>query len=303
MATYIASSPSYADVLTAYNSCADGDTLQIPAGSATWTSTFVITKGIHLKGAGVGLTVISDGVASANFIDWHMPANFLSRMSGIEFNDGGRVSSAFLINLYGSNTNGSRVRVDHCKFDHMNGFALSPSGAIGVIDNCEFLLTDGIPIYAFHKNWNGTSGVSSGEVKTSCSSRIARSRRQILALGLIAMAEHVSYSDTTRLPRVGLKSTAPGIALASGAAGERSRFTTTPSLGLRLGITSSTAEAAPSPYTGIRLTTTPGLSSSWFTTAQTFHLPHGTTWTGIVAGMLTIPPTRITREPHLPLVA
>ena len=54
-----AASPSYADVVAAISTANAGDTVLIPAGKATWTSQLVITKGIHLIGAGIGNTVIT----------------------------------------------------------------------------------------------------------------------------------------------------------------------------------------------------------------------------------------------------
>ena len=44
-------SPSYTDVTAAVASASDGDTVMVPAGTASWTSTLTITKGIALIGA------------------------------------------------------------------------------------------------------------------------------------------------------------------------------------------------------------------------------------------------------------
>ncbi len=44
-------SVSFANVSTAIGLAKDGDTVVIPAGSAIWTSTLTITKGITLQGA------------------------------------------------------------------------------------------------------------------------------------------------------------------------------------------------------------------------------------------------------------
>jgi len=52
-----AASPSQADVSTAYAACANGDTLTIPAGSATWTSGLAINKRIRVRGQGSGRVV------------------------------------------------------------------------------------------------------------------------------------------------------------------------------------------------------------------------------------------------------
>src|SRR5438552_14327336 len=49
-ATINAASPSFNHVAAAISLASDGDTLIIPAGTASWTAGLVITKGITLKG-------------------------------------------------------------------------------------------------------------------------------------------------------------------------------------------------------------------------------------------------------------
>jgi hypothetical protein len=59
-ATITAKSVSIADVSSAIASARDGDTVAVPAGTASWTSGLAITKGITLQGAGNDKTVILD---------------------------------------------------------------------------------------------------------------------------------------------------------------------------------------------------------------------------------------------------
>jgi len=54
-----AASPALSDVSAAIARANEGDTVVIPAGTATWTSPLVYSKGIHLRGAGIGKTVIT----------------------------------------------------------------------------------------------------------------------------------------------------------------------------------------------------------------------------------------------------
>lgn len=57
-----ADSTSYEDVNHCVNNCAnEGDLVIVPSGTATWTSTLAITKGIALRGAGAGSTTITNG--------------------------------------------------------------------------------------------------------------------------------------------------------------------------------------------------------------------------------------------------
>jgi hypothetical protein len=63
-----AGSPSLADVKNAIASAADGDTVIVPAGTAAWTSTVTITKGITIQGQ---TTVNSDsGTADDQTVVW-----------------------------------------------------------------------------------------------------------------------------------------------------------------------------------------------------------------------------------------
>jgi hypothetical protein len=51
-----------ADVQAAVRAAADGDTVTVPAGTATWTATLDINKNITLQGAGAASTIIVDAV-------------------------------------------------------------------------------------------------------------------------------------------------------------------------------------------------------------------------------------------------
>ncbi len=64
-ATITAKSASLADVSAAVASAKDGDTVTIPAGTATWTGSLNVDKHITLQGAGAGATVIIDEVVSS----------------------------------------------------------------------------------------------------------------------------------------------------------------------------------------------------------------------------------------------
>lgn len=58
--TIRAKSVSLADVRSAVDSAHDGDVVEVPPGTASWTSTLAIAKGITLQGAGNDKTVILD---------------------------------------------------------------------------------------------------------------------------------------------------------------------------------------------------------------------------------------------------
>src|SRR6202035_2434456 len=81
-ATIFPADASFPSVQTAVNSALDGDTVVIPAGTATWSSTLTISKAITLQGAGVGQTIIKDGCQGTTLLmSWKTPANLPSRMT------------------------------------------------------------------------------------------------------------------------------------------------------------------------------------------------------------------------------
>ena len=159
--TINANSVSLSDVAAAIASAADGDIVTIPAGTATWTRPLRVRKGITIQGAGVGSTVIKDNVQSGALIGVDLVAGKLTRLTGIEFQDGGRVNTANapggILHVDGSNTNGSTFRWDHCKWNNLNGNGVFDT-VIGVIDHNTFV-QDRIQtgIYIYDSNWNGRS--------------------------------------------------------------------------------------------------------------------------------------------------
>jgi hypothetical protein len=56
--TQTAASAELADVVTAYNAASAGDTVYIPADTATWSDTLLIAKSIYLFGASKSKTRI-----------------------------------------------------------------------------------------------------------------------------------------------------------------------------------------------------------------------------------------------------
>src|SRR5262245_41144261 len=64
-ATLTAANCSLSAVQSAISSAVSGDTVIVPAGSASWTAQLTISKGIKLQGAGVGNTVITSNCCGA----------------------------------------------------------------------------------------------------------------------------------------------------------------------------------------------------------------------------------------------
>jgi hypothetical protein len=151
-ATINAASAARNDVATAIAVAVDGDTVIIPAGTASWTSGITITKGITIQGQTT--TDIASGTANDQTIlvdnlvrvpggqgYFHLSPSTGSevRISGITFTaNGGDTSVMF----NGAIRIGTHIpaRIDHCHFTHLNHSPQVNVGAanFGVADHNVF---------------------------------------------------------------------------------------------------------------------------------------------------------------------
>src|SRR5438552_866662 len=139
------------------NRAQNGDTITLPPGIFLWTTGVAISKTITLQGAGVGSTIIKDAVQSGQLLRVTLAAGHLTRITEIEFQNGGRAGrSSEILHVNGSNTNGSTFRFDHCKWNNLNGASLFDT-VIGVIDHNTFVVGGGsyLPINIYGTTWNG----------------------------------------------------------------------------------------------------------------------------------------------------
>jgi PKD repeat protein len=139
----VAASPSLADVKAAIAKASPGDTVMVPAGSATWSSPLNILKPISLIGAGSSSTIITSGYNNTG--DYLITYDYLSpmpdelfRLSGFKILCGNNCGALGI--FPGSvNYHTSKIRVDH------NYFSRTSDGRLvivlgtghGVIDNNE----------------------------------------------------------------------------------------------------------------------------------------------------------------------
>ena len=158
-ATINAASGSNADVQTALNAAAAGDTVAIPAGSFSWTAG--VSRGgltnVTLKGAGTSATgggdqtIITDNVAGAGpLLNLGGSANGVVRLTGITFRSGSGVHrDGGTVNFEGGN-----ARIDHCHFDFKRRenykVVRLGSGVFGVMDHCILDLEGTNAIYAYN---------------------------------------------------------------------------------------------------------------------------------------------------------
>ena len=137
-ATINAASASFSDVSSAVAQAAAGDTVRVPAGIATWSSTLTVNKPISLQGAGIGITTITSGGPEVMLMSL-TSTSAVTRVTGFTIN-GGEVARGIDIELGGSVTEWGLYRVDNCRILHCTsyeGIQIS-SLAAGVVDHCRF---------------------------------------------------------------------------------------------------------------------------------------------------------------------
>ncbi len=151
--TLSASSANLVDVTAAVTLAATGDTVIVPAGTATWNGTLSLTKGIILKGAGIGNTNITS--ATTGFLINYQPSitnwtlNAPLRITGFTFNQANQTAGGAikLDQAYGTSASAnptvvqSNIRIDHNRFlnssNHTNQ-SIQNLGMRGVVDNNVF---------------------------------------------------------------------------------------------------------------------------------------------------------------------
>ena len=114
-ATIKAASASYADVSAAVSAANSGDTVVVPAGTATWNTALTITKRIWLQGAGSDQTVIIGNVGATAYLIDYAPTDAFStsffRLTGFTLNSN---NNSQLLRLYRDTiTAPTYVRIDH----------------------------------------------------------------------------------------------------------------------------------------------------------------------------------------------
>ncbi len=165
-----ADSCTHAHVVAAIAAAVPGETVQVGAGSCTWTG-FTIS-GITLLGAGYTLTHITDGAAATSQVGLIQISNTtgsFTRVSGFEFIGGATRNALSRVIQSGGAAGGPSWRVDHNKFNQVKAQAIGEAGpsaySFGVIDNNIFIVVGGY--FSFELNparWPfGTSTVANGD--------------------------------------------------------------------------------------------------------------------------------------------
>lgn len=144
--TVYPASGSMANVSNAVHHIArNGDTVELPSGTSTWTNQLTIYKSITLKGQGIGNTIIRDGrnTYGQYVIRTELTNARTTRITGIEWNDNGGIANVALWLVHGTDRDMRRFRFDH---NRAGIFAQRPFfetyGVLGVVDHNIFLSTN-----------------------------------------------------------------------------------------------------------------------------------------------------------------
>src|SRR5438132_1096971 len=159
---------SFTDVSAAIGLAKEGDTVVVPAGSASWTSTLTVTKGITLQGqstvSGAGTknasatdaTNIIDNTGSNGLIKVQLTPTQHFRLTGLTFSKG--TGNGTVVTLSGNGPGPHmNMEVDHCHFSDFPGEAINVSGwTYGVADhNYMHTSTGGTCFMVGTSNYNG----------------------------------------------------------------------------------------------------------------------------------------------------
>ena len=143
-ATITAATASQANVQAAITSAASGDTVVIPAGSATWSSGVKINKSLTLQGSGQTVTSLTrgNGFNDPMVLIAGLPSDVPVRVTGINFNNVTiqpsrntfDVSILNIQNRFGF----TKIRIDNCTFTAGQSAVAWQGWAYGVTDHCTF---------------------------------------------------------------------------------------------------------------------------------------------------------------------
>jgi hypothetical protein len=134
--TVTAVSPSQSDVAAAIAAASNGDTILIPAGTATWNSTLTVSKWLSFVGAGIDKTTIIVNVpnpggdpTNAGLV---LQGNGYNQVSGITF-DGNNLTARPALTVWAG-----KVRITNCRFVNC---VCGPYivGPFGVLDHNQFV--------------------------------------------------------------------------------------------------------------------------------------------------------------------
>jgi hypothetical protein len=133
-------------VWDALDAAQDGDTVQLPAGTALWkrgwnTNHWAKMKAITIQGAGIDQTIIRDDTSTAAGDE---PFEIKGvegkpfRITGMTFDGTGLANAGTWAGAIVISGNCKNFRVDHCKFLNMDRMMTISGDTYGLVDHCFF---------------------------------------------------------------------------------------------------------------------------------------------------------------------
>jgi hypothetical protein len=160
--TINAASCNAPDVQRALNQAHDGDTVAIPAGTCTWTSTLTVTNAINLIGSG-DRTKIVDNINRSGCKDY--PAIFMNISANLPWRlgnftlEGGVPDSGACSEHIKAVTNSHAFRIDHITFNNMQSTGIKVDGdGWGLIDHSTFNGKHRRGVLIHHTTWKQVGG-------------------------------------------------------------------------------------------------------------------------------------------------
>jgi hypothetical protein len=134
-------------VWEAIDAAQDGDTVQLPAGTAVWTKGWntdhwARMKAVTIRGAGIDKTVIFDGRSARDGskvpFDLKGVEGKPFRITGITFDGTGYENAGLWGGFMSISGNCKSFRIDHCKFRNASTMMTINGDTYGLIDHCNF---------------------------------------------------------------------------------------------------------------------------------------------------------------------
>ncbi len=140
--------------------CTNSDTVTIPACAVAWSNSFNLTKPITLSAAGIGYSNVTNW-NTGRLINVTLSPNGTNRFTGFDF--WAAATGISVIYVVGSNTDGSRLRVDNNATRFLSSKFLELNTVVGVADHNLIYGKSGDNVFAHVKCslWNGL-GVGNG---------------------------------------------------------------------------------------------------------------------------------------------
>ena len=158
-ATRIATSLSQPDVQKTIDAAGDGDTVVLPAGTATWTTGVTVTdKFLTITGAGIDRTTLIGGEycvpvqpPTHRVFTINAKRGGLTRLTGLTIDGGTGAKDDYNKGTVAMGGDSTTWRIDHVRVRATRTCAMHVSTSAGVIDHCRIVLVGWtLGIYGFN---------------------------------------------------------------------------------------------------------------------------------------------------------